>query len=107
MTEILNIMIYCSICGRMDRYCQIAEEIAKAFGLNYTIERVTDSDRLMDYNLRVGCLLAYCPGCNFLSEKRPDSSHAYVPALVLNGHLKLHSCFPSQEILKDILSEYA
>ncbi len=106
MAEIINIEIYCSACGRMDHYCKIAEETAEELGLKYTIEKVTDADRLMDFDLRVGCLFSYCPGCNFLREKRLESSHAYVPALVLNGHLKLHSCLPSKEVLRDILSEY-
>jgi hypothetical protein len=105
MTEVINIEIYCSACGRMEHYCKIAEDIAIELGLNYTIEKVTDADRLLDFDLRVGCLLSYCPGCNFLKGKRPASPHAYVPALVLNGQLKLHSCLPSKEALRDILSE--
>jgi hypothetical protein len=106
MSEFIKIEIYCSACSRMDHYYKIAEEIAQELGLNYTIEKVTDADRLMDFDLRVGCLFSYCPGCNFLKEKRPESSHAFVPALVLNGQLKLHSCLPSKEVLRDILSEY-
>lgn len=106
MIEVVHIKIYCSACGRMDHYCNVAEEAAKELELNYTIEKVTDADRFADFDLRVGCLLRYCPGCNFLREKRPESTHAFVPALVLNGHLKLHSCLPSKEVLKEILSEY-
>jgi hypothetical protein len=105
MTEVLHIQIYCFTCGRMDHYRNMVEETAKELGLNYTIEKVTDADRLTDFDLRVGCLLRYCPGCNFVREKRPESTHAYVPALVLNGRLKLHSCLPSKEVLKEILSE--
>ena len=106
MVEFIKIQIYCSACGRMDHYCNIAEEAAKELGLNYTIEKVTDANRLMEFDLRVGCLFSYCPGCNFLREKRLESSKAYVPALVLNGHLKLHSCLPSKDVLREILSEY-
>lgn len=106
MTEGIEIRIYCSTCGRMDHYCNIAEDTAKELGLTYTIEKVTDADRLTDFDLRVGCLLRYCPGCNFLKEKRLESSHAYVPALAVNGQLKLHSCLPSKEVLRDILRKY-
>lgn len=84
----------------------MTEEVAIELELNYTIEKVTDVDKLKEFDLRVGCLFSYCPGCNFLKEKRLDSSLAFVPALVLNGDLKLHSCMPSREVLRDILSKY-
>ena len=106
MADMVKIMILASECTRVDAYREWVDETARDLGLNYSLEKVTDSNRLMDYHLTMRCIYGYCPGCHILNYGWLKSSNMYVPALVLNGHLKLHSCLPSKERVKDILSEY-
>ena len=106
MADMIKIIILASKCTRIDDYCEMVDETARDLGLNYSLEKVTDSNRLTDYHLTVRCIYGYCPGCHVLNYGWQKSSDMYAPALVLNGHLKLHSCIPSRELLKEILSEY-
>lgn len=103
MADMIKIMIFASECTRINDYCEMVDETASNLGLNYGLEKVTDSHRLTDYHLSVRCIYGYCPGCHVLNYGWQKSSDIYVPALVINGHLKLHSCIPSRELLKEIL----
>jgi hypothetical protein len=105
MADMIKIMILASECTRVDAYREWVDETARDLGLNYSLEKVTDFNRIKDYHLIVRCVF-YCPGCHVLSYGWPKSSGMYAPALVVNGHLKLHSCIPSRELLEEILSEY-
>jgi hypothetical protein len=105
MVDMMRIMILASGCSRMDAYLELIDETARDLGLNYSLEKVTDSNRMNEYHLIVRCIF-YCPGCHVLSYGWPKSSKMYAPALVINGHLKLHSCIPSRGLLREILAEY-
>ncbi len=105
MADTVEIMILASGCSRIDAYLQWVDETARELGLHYSLEKVTDSHRIKDYHLIVRCIF-YCPGCHVSSYGWPESSKMYAPALVINGQLKLHSCMPSRELLREILSEF-
>lgn len=106
MADVMEIVILASECTRIDDYCNVVDETARELGLNYRLEKVTDLKRLDDYHLTVRCIYGYCPGCHVMNYGWQKSSGTYTPALVVNGDLKLHSCLPSKEMIRDILSEY-
>ncbi|CUH94815.1 hypothetical protein P22_0881 [Propionispora sp. 2/2-37] len=100
----MNIKILGSQCAVSNYYQETVEKIAQSLNLTYTIEKIEDDEQLRRYAVYIGCLIGYCPGCNYVP--RDSSADKYTPALVINGELKLHSCFPSDEIFIKLLSEY-
>lgn len=102
--EAVNIKILGSICATSDFYMELVEKAAARLGLDYTIEKIIDPEILDKYNVSIGCLYGYCPGCNTVNEDEPDKMHT--PALAVNGSVRLHSCFPEEEEFEKILSEY-
>lgn len=104
----IDIKLICSICTRNDYYCGLIEETAKDLGLEYTLEKVHYQPKMKEHHLFNRCTITYCPGCNNLNKvpKYGDASAKYMPALVINDKIVLHSCVPSKEALKDILSKY-
>ena len=102
--EALDIKILGSICATSDYYYELVEKAANKLGLNYTIEKIIDPEILDKYDVSIGCLYGYCPGCNTVNEDEPDKMHT--PALAVNGRVRLHSCFPEDEEFEKILSEY-
>jgi hypothetical protein len=51
------------------------------------------------YEIDSRCLMGYCPGCNFHGKMEGK----YLPALAVNGRLLLHSHFPSDEEMDQVL----
>jgi hypothetical protein len=104
----INIKFICSACTRNDYYYGLIEETAKDLGLKYTLEKVPYQQEMKDHQLFNRCTITYCAGCNNLNRymKYSDASTKYMPALVINDEIVLHSCVPSKDALKDILSKY-
>lgn len=103
-TAVIDIKILGSLCATSDYYFDLVKDIAEVLNLNYTIEKIIDSEVMSKYSVAIGCLYGYCPGCNFVNTD--DVGEKYTPALVINGELKIYSCFPEKEVFKGILSEY-
>lgn len=102
----LDIKVLGSQCAVSDYYREVVEKTAQELGLDYTIEKIEAEDILRQkYNVYVGCLIGYCPGCNH--APRDSASDRYTPALVLNGRLVLHSRFPDESEFRKLLIEFA
>ena len=104
----IDIKFICSVCTRNDRYYGFIEETAKELGLEYTLEKVGYQQEMKEHDLFNRCTIGYCPGCNNKNRynKYGDHSAKYMPALVINDEIVLHSCVPSKNALKNILSKY-
>lgn len=102
----LNIKILGSQCAVSDYYQEVVEKTAQELGLAYRIEKIEAEDILRrEYNVYVGCLIGYCPGCNH--APRDSATDRYTPALVLNGKLVLHSRFPDESEFRKLLAEFS
>jgi len=99
----VNIKLYCSICGRNDYYIERIEAVAKQLGLDCTVEKVTDEAAWKALDLEESCLFAYCPGCKRMHE---DPSVRNLPALELDGELKFWSVPATDEQLTACLAQY-
>jgi len=98
----MHIKLLASECAVNDMYLETVDRIAHALGLTYTLEKVTDSKTLQQYDVFVGCMYGYCPSCNRLhADKAPEER--FTPALVINEVLELHSSFPEDEEIRDTL----
>lgn len=104
----IDIKFICSACTRNDYYYGLIEETAQDLGLKYTLEKVSYHPQMKADHLFNRCTITYCAGCNNLNKsmKYGDASAKYMPALVINGEIVLHSCVPSKDALKSILSKY-
>ncbi len=108
MFLMVDIKFICSVCTRNDYYYGMIEEAAEDLGLKYTLEKVAYQQEMKEHYLFNRCTIGYCPGCNHLNRftKYGDPSARYMPALVINNEIVLHSCVPSKDALKNILSKY-
>lgn len=97
----MEIIILGSQCQTMDYYLQHVEKVANEFNIEYSIDKIMDYNKIHEYGVDLGCLMGYCPGCNFLEREK---GIRYTPALVINGKVKLHSCFPSKEQIEEVLN---
>lgn len=102
--DVVDIKILGSICATSDYYYELVEQAAQKLKLVYKIEKIIDPEILDNYDVSIGCLYGYCPGCNTVNEDEPDKMHT--PALVVNGKVRVHSSFPDEEVFEKILSEY-
>lgn len=104
----IDIKFICSVCTRNEYYYGLIEETAKDLGLKYTLEKVPYQLKMKEQHLFNRCTITYCAGCNNFNrfKKYGDDSAKYMPALVINDEIVLHSCVPSKDTLKDILSKY-
>lgn len=104
----IEIKFICSACTRNDYYYGLIEETAQALGLKYTLEKVAYKPEMKEQHLFNRCTITYCAGCNNFDRfgKYGDPSAMYMPALEINGKIVLHSCVPSKDELKNILSKY-
>lgn len=100
----MDIKILGSLCATTDYYFDLVKEIAEELNLNYTIEKIIEPEIMSKYSVTIGCLFGYCPGCNFVNKNDVEEKHT--PALVINGELRVHSCFPEMKIFRGILSKY-
>lgn len=98
----MQIKILASECAVNETYLATVEQLAKQLGLTYTIELVTDPAVHRQYQVFVGCLYGYCPGCNRLHAERQPDEH-FTPALVINDTLELSSSFPEDEEIERCL----
>ena len=104
----IDIKFICSVCTRNDYYYGLIEETVKDLGLKYTLEKVPYEQKMKEHHLFNRCTITYCAGCNNFNRftKYGDASAKYMPALAINDEIILHSCVPSKDELKDILSKY-
>lgn len=99
----MDVKILGSLCATSDLYYDTVKEILDKLNMDYTIEKIIDPEIMKQYDVSIGCLYGYCPGCNFVNEDSKEDK--YTPALVINGQLKIHSCFPEYKVFKDIIIE--
>jgi small redox-active disulfide protein 2 len=67
-------------CAKCQKLAAVTEEAAKALGLTYEIEKVTELDRIMGFGVM------------------------FTPALVVDGTVKIAGKVPSVEDAKQLLS---
>jgi|GEM_PF-1062390 len=102
-----NIKVIGSSCLRADSYGKIVQKVLDKIGLDEIVEIVhaktilknDEEDILNKYNLSMRCTISYCPGCNFLGNSN-SSGYKYLPALVFDEEIILHSCFPTEDTIE-------
>lgn len=99
----MEIKLLCSQCATNDYYLEDLQTIINKLMVKATISKIDDPEELKKYNISIRCLFGYCPGCNAPLDKNDTSK--YVPALIINDQVKLHSCFPMEDKLKEIIEE--
>ena len=91
-------------------YADLVKRVLKAKGLDDSAVRVHqidpfdyngDNKLLEKYSLSSRCSNAYCPGCNFFSDHKEGEQ--YIPALIIDDSVVLHSCFPTEDRLMQLL----
>ena len=109
----LTIEVIGSMCAKTIVYGRLVTECLQAHGIEGNIVKVKQTDRFgmwngqnlfETYDLCDRCRIAYCCGCNFFPESEPDDK--YMPALVVNGSVQLHSCFPTKEKIDEIITSH-
>ena len=107
-----EVIILGSECARVDHYAERVGERVRALGFgeeDCVISRVRSTgdeeslEILKKYGLADRCLIGYCAGCNF---QQSFGDERYMPALIIDGTVVLHSCLPSDEVLDGVLKEY-
>jgi small redox-active disulfide protein 2 len=76
----MKIQILGTGCAKCQKLSAVAEEAAKALGLTYEIEKVTEIDRIMGFGVM------------------------FTPALVVDGTVKLAGKVPSLDEAKKLLA---
>jgi len=71
----------------------------KALRRNGFVVASMDGEVHRKYGIQNRCDPSMCPGCGFLFPMNGE----YLPALVVNGVVELHSLFPSEEELDRVL----
>jgi hypothetical protein len=105
----IDIKFICSVCTRNDYYYGLIEETVKELGLKYMLEKVPYQQKMREQqHLFNRCTITYCAGCNNFNKygNYGDASVKFMPALVINDEMVLHSCVPSKDELIKILSQY-
>ncbi|BES64051.1 hypothetical protein SANA_04900 [Gottschalkiaceae bacterium SANA] len=90
-----RILLLRSACAVNEAYLEMVESRVEALGLQVDVRESQDPILWQAYGIDSRCLMGYCPGCNFHGEM----AGKFLPALAINGHLVLHSHFPSDEEL--------
>jgi len=91
-----------SACAVNEVYLEAIQSRMKELGLQADLRESQDPDLWAAYGVESRCMMGYCPGCNFHGEMEGS----FLPALAINGRLVLHSHFPSDEELDQVLEEY-
>lgn len=102
-----NIKVIGSFCLKADSYGEIVRKVLDKIGLDNNVEIVhvrtilekDDEDILKKYDLNIRCTISYCPGCNFLWHGN-SNEEKYLPALMIDEEIVLHSCFPSEDMIE-------
>ena len=106
----MDIRIIGSYCMRTMAYADLVKRVLKTKGLDDSAVKVHqidpfdydgDNNLLEKYSLSSRCSNAYCPGCNFFSDQKEGEQ--YIPARIIDDSVVLHSCFPTEDRLIQIL----
>ena len=107
-----EVIILGSECARVDHYAERVGERVRALGVREEdcgISRVRSTgdeeslEMLEKYGLADRCLIGYCAGCNF---QLSFGDERYMPALIIDGMVVLHSRLPSDDALDEVLKDY-
>ena len=107
-----EVIILGSECARVDHYAERAVERVRTLGVSEEdcgVSRVRSTGDeesvvlLEKYGLADRCLIGYCAACNF---QQSFGDERYMPALIIDGTVVLHSCLPSDDVLDEVLKEY-
>ena len=95
-------------------YADLVKRVLKTKGLDDSAVKVHqidpfdysdsngDNSLLEKYSLSSCCSNAYCPGCNFFGDQKEGEQ--YIPALIIDDSVVLHSCFPNEEKMKQTIN---
>lgn len=112
-----DVVILGSDCARVDYYAEVVQERAELLGFveeDCVIRRLRCSgihaagsdeglEMLERFGLNDRCTIGYCAGCNF---QQSYGDEKYMPALIIDGRLVLHSCFPGRDALDEVMKKY-
>ena len=105
MSKIKEIQIYASTCTRVDYYLDSVKEVAKSLDLDCRVEKIIDEEQINQRGFCNDCGGAYCPGCKALQEYR-DEAVQYLPVLVINGQIVIHSHIASREEIEEAICRF-
>lgn len=97
-----RIVVLRSACAVNEAYMEAVQNRMQALGLQADLRQSQDPDLWAAYGVESRCMMGYCPGCNFHGEMEGR----FLPVLAINGQLVLHSHFPSDEELDQVLKEH-
>ena len=55
MSTPVKLRLYCSICARNDFYMDRIRAVADGLGLDYTLEKITDDDVIVEFGNNKNC----------------------------------------------------
>ena len=97
-----RIVLLRSACAVNEAYMDAVQKRMDFLGLQADLRESQDPDLWTAYGVESRCLMGYCPGCNF----HGDMEGSFLPAFAINGRLVLHSHFPTDKELDQVLSEH-
>lgn len=97
-----RIVLLRSACAVNEAYMDAVQNRIRILRLKADLRESQDPDLWAAYGVESRCMMGYCPGCNF----HGDMEGKFLPALAINGRLVLHSHFPTDEELDQVLNEY-
>lgn len=107
MCPIVEIQLFSSLCAMNEGYIKRLEACASALLPHYTIERVTDPERLRVQGIELMCCDAYCMGCKVLHASYTEQGIICAPALVINGAVVFANTPPDDKTLRELLAVYS
>ena len=95
----MEVIVLGSDCVMTQKYVELVKRRLDALRRYGVVVASTDAEVHDHYGVQDRCKPGICPGCGFLFPMKG----AYLPALVVNGKVELHSRFPSVNEVNVIL----
>ncbi len=94
----MNVTLISSDCTKLGAYVRLVELVAGGLDFSVNIVKSTSKEDLNKYGILDGCGYHYCGGCN--RPNRLQKDNVYTPAMVIDGKVVIHSCFPKKEVVR-------
>jgi len=89
----MEVIVLGANCVVTKKYVELVKIRMEKLGRYGIVVASVDPEVHQEYGVQDRCDPDVCPGCGFLFPMNGE----YLPALVVNGVVKLHSFFPSVE----------
>jgi hypothetical protein len=100
----MKFLVLGSHCKKSDYYQLTVQRLLDTLSPGQLVEKTIDLDIIKSYGIKMGCSMAYCPGCNYAHPTSDPSQ--YTPALVIDDHVVFHTSFPTEEAFREKLKQY-